>query len=167
MYNNPLHTEPRAARVLQIQIVRRGPVNGAVMRWSPDDLAAMTTLSLRVSPLGLFALLFLVAGCKQSAPAQPAPSAENGGVSSFATKRHSLGEFTVASGELVVSDPAYDAPKSVTDNGINGLIPKVKNGSWNAFVTKVDAGDSGNRCSQLILNQVYLGRSVGARFCAA
>ena len=28
--NNPLHTEPRAARLGEINVVRRGPVNGAV-----------------------------------------------------------------------------------------------------------------------------------------
>jgi hypothetical protein len=30
--NKPLHTEPRAARVGEINVVRRGPVNGAVRR---------------------------------------------------------------------------------------------------------------------------------------
>ena len=32
MANNPLHTEPRAARFGEINVVRRGPVNGVVRR---------------------------------------------------------------------------------------------------------------------------------------
>jgi len=31
VHNNPLHTEPRAARFGEIKVVRRGPVNGDVM----------------------------------------------------------------------------------------------------------------------------------------
>ena len=35
MHNNPLHTEPRAARFGEIKVVRRGPVNGGVIQLSP------------------------------------------------------------------------------------------------------------------------------------
>ena len=30
--NTPFHTEPRAARLFEINVVRRGPVNGGVVR---------------------------------------------------------------------------------------------------------------------------------------
>jgi len=33
--NKPLHTEPRAARFGDINVVRRGPVNGGVTRQNP------------------------------------------------------------------------------------------------------------------------------------
>jgi hypothetical protein len=37
MPNKPLHTEPRAARYSEINIVRRGPVNGDVLSFELCD----------------------------------------------------------------------------------------------------------------------------------
>ena len=35
--NKPLHTEPRAARLGEIKVVRRGPVNGDVIRYELEE----------------------------------------------------------------------------------------------------------------------------------
>jgi hypothetical protein len=89
---------------------------------------------------------------KDQAPAEEA-SSKKSGARAIVTKRHPLGSFTVASGELIVSDPLYDPPTS-EKGGINGLVPRVKKGSWSAFVHKGKAKGWGERCFQLETHHV-------------
>lgn len=53
-------------------------------------------------------------------------------------------EFEVVSGKVRITDPCYDAGTWCSTE-----VEKVKNGKWNAFVTKSDEGDWGMRCAVL------------------
>ncbi|MGE5701310.1 MAG: tetratricopeptide repeat protein [Clostridia bacterium] len=72
------------------------------------------------------------------------PSAEEGELAG--NERIELGSFTCKSGILIVSDPCYDL-------GVwcSGAIENAATGTWNAVVDKVDTGDSGMRCSALLV----------------
>lgn len=58
----------------------------------------------------------------------------------------SLGSFDVVSGSLMVSDPCYEK-----GTWCQGLLDNVRNGKWNALVTKSKEGSWGNRCSSLVV----------------
>ncbi|MCS7460498.1 DUF4241 domain-containing protein [Paenibacillus doosanensis] len=58
-----------------------------------------------------------------------------------------LGNFEVASGELVVADPCYEAD---TNTIIMGVLDHVQNGTWSAYVDKTEVRDWGEACSRLI-----------------
>jgi hypothetical protein len=53
-------------------------------------------------------------------------------------------EFEIVSGKVRITDPCYD-----TSTWCSTEVDKVKNGKWNAFVTKSDEGDWGMRCAVL------------------
>jgi len=57
-----------------------------------------------------------------------------------------IGNFTVTSGKLIVSDPCYDR-----DVWCMGELSNVQNGEWEAFVVVSNEGDWGNRIAELII----------------
>ena len=66
---------------------------------------------------------------------------EHGG----AKKTLELGEFTVLSGRLAVSDPCYD-----TDVWCRGELENVMNGTWHASAVEMQTGNWGRRIARLI-----------------
>lgn len=66
-----------------------------------------------------------------------------------ASKQHALGAFAVESGKLVVCDPGYGPPEASKSTWLHALVRNAKLGEWQAFVTKVDVGEWGNRCAEL------------------
>ena len=68
-------------------------------------------------------------------------SLEHGGVK----KTLDLGEFTVLSGRLAVSDPCYD-----TDVWCRGELENVMNGTWHASAVEMQTGSWGRRIARLI-----------------
>jgi hypothetical protein len=62
-----------------------------------------------------------------------------------------LGTFEVETGNVVISDPWYDAPDSAQEElSVNGLLENVRTGTWTAEVVRVDAGPNmGVRCAEL------------------
>lgn len=56
-----------------------------------------------------------------------------------------VGEFTVTSGKMMISDPCYDQ-----STWCQGVISKVKKGLWKAQVVYSDEGDFGKRVAELI-----------------
>ena len=56
-----------------------------------------------------------------------------------------LGEFVVASGKLIVSDPCYD-----TDVWCRGELENVLNGTWHASTVELYTGSWGRRIARLI-----------------
>ena len=56
-----------------------------------------------------------------------------------------VGEFTVTSGKMMISDPCYNQ-----STWCQGVISNVKKGLWKAEVVYSDEGDFGNRVAELI-----------------
>lgn len=67
----------------------------------------------------------------------------------------SIGTFQVESGKLAVTDPCYDREVWTRFPGerafLGGVIDKVKNGEWEAFITMEKAGMWGDRVSNLVI----------------
>jgi hypothetical protein len=62
VHNNPLHTEPRAARFGEIKVVRRGPVNGGVRWQRPVSTSQLTCFSCS-APLDIGGVIPPLATC--------------------------------------------------------------------------------------------------------
>jgi hypothetical protein len=99
----------------------------------------------------VLALVLVVAGCERSESDHV--RAEHAAPHS-ASEQHALGAFVVESGKLAVCDPGYGPPEAGESSWLHGLVRNAKLGEWRAFVTKVDAGEWGNRCSELTAHHV-------------
>lgn len=57
-----------------------------------------------------------------------------------------IGKFAITSGKVMISDPCYEV-----GTGGQGILENVKNGTWNAFVSRGTKGGWGVRNAELIV----------------
>ncbi len=112
-------------------------------------------------------LALFVASCGRVEPAPPpAPPAHAPDLPALSSLPGwcELGTFVVESGTLAVCDPGYGAPGAdeVESGALHGLARNAKRGEWHASVIKVDAGDWGERCSELVAHHTDHQPTTGA-----
>jgi hypothetical protein len=62
---------------------------------------------------------------------------------------HHVGEFEITGGKAMITDPCYER-----GTWCQGVVEKVKNGTWDAFVTTSNEGTWGVRNAQLFVRHM-------------